>query len=482
MLANKDGTTQAEAAAQAGMSTNTARKYLKSGVLPSQAQVKHTWRTRHDPFEDVWDDLEEKLKDNHHFEAKTLFNDLQKQHPGMFQDGQLRTLQRKIKHWRATEGPAQEVFFSQKHYPGQLSESDFVRMKDMYITINSIPFDHMLYHFILTYSNWEDLSICYSESFESLSEGLQNALWKLGQVPERHRSDNLSAAVRELNNKKEFTDRYNGLVSHYGLEAERINPNCPHENGDIEQRHYRTGNALDQALMLRGSRDFKDIAEYEQFLNKLLQQLNAGRSKRLAEEQEHMHSLPLSRLNDYKRIIVRVRKSSTIHVQKNTYSVHSRLRGEQVEVRLTSTELEIWYGQKHIYTHPRLRGKSKASINYRHIIDSLVRKPGAFANYIHQECLFPSTCFRVAYDALTQTGSKQGIKDYLKILYMAAHQNQPYTEEILWWLIQNEEAISAERVQELLDKATAIIPAHMIEIEPVDLSLYDNLLCAGDVS
>jgi len=482
MLVNQKGHTQAAAAAESGMSTNTARKYLKSGILPSQDKAKHTWKTRTDPFEDVWEDIRDKLENNHGLEAKTLFEYLQQEHPGTFQDGQLRTLQRKVKHWRATEGPAQEVFFPQKHYPGELSESDYVRMKDMRVTIGRMPFDHMLYHFILTYSNWEALTICYSESFESLSEGLQNALWELGMVPNRHRSDNLSAAVRELNNKKEFTERYSGLVSHYGLEAQRINPNCPHENGDIEQRHYRTVKAIDQALMLRGSRDFNTIAAYEQFLNKLLKQLNAGRSKRLAEEQKYMHGLPLTRLNDYKRIIVRVRKSSTVRVQKNTYSVHSRLRGEQVEVRLTSRELEIWYGQKHIYTHPRLRGEGKASINYRHIIDSLVRKPGAFANYVHQDALFPSTCFRIAYDTLTRTAAQRGTRAYLQILHKAAHQNQSRVEEILWWLIHNEEQIGPEQVQELLGKAMAISLPRSVQVDPVDLDLYDHLLCTGGVA
>lgn len=481
MLVNENGHTQATAAAAAGMSTNTARKYLKSGILPSQGKAKHTWKTREDPFSEVWEDVQEKLENNHGLEAKTLFKYLQREHPEKFQDGQLRTLQRKIKHWRATEGPGQEVFFPQKHYPGELSASDYVRMKDMHVTINGQPFDHMLYHFALTYSNWEDLSICYSESFESLSEGLQNALWKLGQVPNRHRSDNLSAAVRELNTKKEFTERYSSLVSHYGLEAERINPNCPHENGDIEQRHYRTVQAIDQQLMLRGSRDFKDIAEYEQFLSKLVNQLNSGRSKRLAEEQEQMHRLPLTRLNDYKRILVRVRKSSTIRVQKNTYSVHSRLRGEQVEVRLTSTELEIWYGQKHIYTHPRLRGAGKASINYRHIIDSLVRKPGAFANYVHQAALFPSTCFRIAYDTLTRTAPQGGTRAYLQILHIAAYQNQSQVEEILWWLIHNEDKISPEQVQDLLDKATGVSLPRSVQVAPVDLERYDHLLCTGGV-
>lgn len=482
MLVDSKGRRLATAAAEASMSENTARKYLKSGKLPSQVRPEHTWRTRQDPFEEVWGQVKGLLETNHGLEAKTLFEYLQREHPETYQDGQLRTLQRKIKYWRATEGPGQEVFFPQKHYPGQLSESDYVRMKDMHITIGGQAFEHMLYHFVLTYSNWETLSICYSESFESLSEGLQTALWELGGVPERHRMDNLSAAVRDLNSEQVFTERYRGLVRHYGLDAEHINPNCPHENGDIEQRHHRTVKAIDQALMLRGSRDFADLSAYECFLRKLCSQLNSGRTRRFAEEQARLRSLPLQRLNDYKRIVARVRKSSTIRVQKNTYSVHSRLRGEQVEVRVKSTAVEIWYGQKKVHTHPRLRGDGKASINYRHIIDSLVRKPGAFANYVHQEALFPATCFRIAYDMLTRSAPKRGIREYLRILHSAAHHNQSRVEEILWRLISNEEPLSADSVQAYLEEAEAIsLPRH-IQVAPVDLESYDRLLCVGGIA
>lgn len=119
-------------------------------------------------------------------EAKTLFDDLQRKDPGRFQDGQLRTLQRRIKAWRALEGPESEVYFSQEHKPGNFCQSDFTHLSTLEITITGQPFPHMIYHFVLTYSNWETGTICFSENFESLSEGLQNALWELGGVPKRH--------------------------------------------------------------------------------------------------------------------------------------------------------------------------------------------------------------------------------------------------------------------------------------------------------
>ena len=228
------------AAAKAGMSEKTARKYLKSGRLPSQCKVVHDWRTRPDPFDqDDWRWVEEVLENNNGIEAKTLFEVLQREHPGKYQDGQLRTFQRRVKLWRALKGPGNEIFFPQVYKPGEWCESDFTRMKPLGITINGVPFDHMLYHFVLCYSNWEAGTICFSESYESLSAGLQNALWKLGGTPKYHRTDNLTSAVNPVGNPQVFTDKYLALAKHYGFESHKIQPGCPNENGDIEKRHDR---------------------------------------------------------------------------------------------------------------------------------------------------------------------------------------------------------------------------------------------------
>ena len=261
--------TLSSSAAKAGMDEKTARKYIRLDKLPSELKIEHTWRTREDPFEEVWDEVQSKLEVNPGFEAKTLFDYLQRKYPGSFSDGQLRTLQRRIKSWQALEGPPKEVFFPQEHKPGRLSQSDFTYMNDLGITIGGERFNHMLYHFVLTYSNWETGIICFSESFESLSEGLQNALWELGGVPHIHQTDRLSAGVQKTTSPEEFTQRYNGLLKHYGLQGRKIQTGKANENGDIEQRHNRFKKAVEQSLMLRGSRDFVNREEYEQFLKKL---------------------------------------------------------------------------------------------------------------------------------------------------------------------------------------------------------------------
>lgn len=482
MRSLKTGKTLAAGAAKASMDEKTARKYRDLGRLPSEVKKPHTWRTRPDPFAEVWDEVREKLDANAGLEAKTLFADLQRRWPGRYADGQLRTFQRRVKAWRAQEGPAREVFFPQVHRPGEVCQSDFTYMNALGVTIQGQPFDHLIYHFVLPYSNWETGTICFSESFESLSEGLQNALWELGGVPKAHRTDRLSTAVQKTEHPEEFTRRYSGLLDHYGLEGRTIQAAQPHENGDVEQRHHRFKRALDQALMLRGSRDFQSREKYAQFVRNLFAQLNAGRQERLAEEQEVLRRLPQRRLDACKRLWVKVGKSSTIRVSHNVYSVHSRLIGERVEVRLFAEQLEVWYGQKRVETIARLRGEKRARINYRHVIDWLVRKPGAFENYRWRDELFPTSRFRMAYDHLKQRRPARGHKDYLQILHLAAHENEQAVDDALRHLLDQGQAITVDAVREIVRSGQPLPPPTDVTIPPTDLTEYDTLLGGEEVA
>lgn len=466
------------AAAKAGMSEKTARKYRQLGRLPSQCQVEHHWRTRSDPLTlEDWHWAQEILEHNAGIEAKTLFEVLQREHPGRYQDGQLRTFQRRVKLWRALAGPGREVFFPQVYHPGEWCESDFTRMKSLGITISGVPFDHLLYHFVLCYSNWEAGSICFAESYESFSLGLQNALWKLGGVPPYHRTDNFTAAVNPVGNPEVFTDRYQGLAKHYGFETHKIQPGCPNENGDIEKRNDRLKKAVDQALLLRGSRDFASRQDYEQFVAKLFDQLNCGRSERLQEELSRLRRLPSKRHDDYRRLECKVTRFSTIRVINNTYSLPSQLIGERVRACIYADHIEVWYAQRRIEVLPRLRGKNGHCINYRHMIDWLIRKPGAFENYLYKEALFPTSQFRVAYDLLCQQcGTKAGTKHYLKILHLAAQDSEDLVNESLRFLINQAEPIDYEIIQAMVASGRRPPSITDVAVMPVDLTVYDKLL------
>jgi hypothetical protein len=468
------------AAARAGVDRKTAGKYRRLDQLPSEVRMEHTWRTREDPFDGVWPWVAAQLKDNPGLEAKTLFQALQRLHPNRFADGQLRTLQRRIKQWRAEHGPAREVFFAQVHHPGRLAASDFTHCSDLGVTLAGLPFEHLIYHFVLTYSNWETGTICFSESYESLSEGLQNALWQLGGVPQLHRTDRLTAAVQPAGGAEVFKRRYQALLNHYALAAQAIQAGKGNENGDVEQSHRQFKRALDQALMLRGSRDFSGRDAYTAFLKELFEQLNAGRQARLAQEVALLRPLPAKRLEACKRLRVRVEAGSTVRVAGNTYSVPSRLIGEWVEARLYAERVELFYAQKRVQEMPRLRGRGKHHIDYRHVIDWLVRKPGAFADYRYRAEMFPTSRFRMAYDLLVQRQPARAAKEYLRILYTAAQQSEVAVEAALAELLDSAGPLDATLVQQRLRQQGPTRSVTDVTVAAVDLAVYDALLAGKE--
>ncbi len=471
------GKTITQSAAAGNMCEKTARKYLAANKLPSDMRLKHRdYRTRVDVFETVWPHITELLESNPGLQAKTIFKHLQRKHPDEFQDGQIRSLQRKIKRWRATAGPNREIMFEQIHKPGILCQSDFTCMNQLGIRIAGSPFKHLFYHFVLTYSNWETGSICYSESFESLSDGLQNALWTLGGVPLEHRTDRLTAAVNNHCNRKEFNKSYLELSQHYKLSPCKTQPYSPNENGDVEQSHYRFKTAVDQALMLRGSRDFESLETYTDFLDQIQDELNAGRRQRFEEEIKILQKLPPGRLNSCKVYQVKVNRSSVIKAGHNRYSVPSRLIGETIRVHQYANYLEVWYAGSKVQQMPRLRGENKHSVDYRHVIQSLVRKPGAFENYRYRDFMFPSSNFRITYDILKKTDQNGYVKKYLKVLHLATMEGEQVVEHILCDFINTGCIISVELIKQKIDEQSFVKPLVDVFVEEPDLVEYDVLL------
>jgi hypothetical protein len=470
------GQTLSGAARRAGIDRKTARRYRDMKRLPSElGDQPREWRTRVDPFVEVWPEVAEQLELAPSLQAKTLWGWLQQKYPGRFDQGQLRTLQRRVKEWRATQGPGQEVYFSQVHHPGRLCASDFTHMNSLQVTIAGQPFEHMVYHLVLTYSNWESVTLCFCESFESLSAGLQNALGELGGVPQRHRSDRLSSAVNNLSERRAFTERYQRLLEHYGLVGEKIQARAAHENGDAESSHRHFKGAVEQALLLRGSRDFASRALYEAFLEEVRRQRNQGRAQRLAQERAVLRPLPARRLETCQRVQATVTTGSLIRVQNNVYSVNSRLIGERVEVRIHLEHLEVWYAQKLVATLPRLRGRCRRHIDYRHVIDTLVRKPGALANYCYREDLFPTSRFRVAYDLLHELVPARADREYLEILHLAAHESEAGVDQALRVLIDGEQPISRGAVEALLREGQPAAAVTAVTVPPADLASFDTL-------
>ncbi len=465
------------AARMTEMTDKTARKFRELDGLPSQTKTQRTYRTRRDLFADVWEIVEKRLGQDPRLKAITLFQWLQREHPGEFPDSSRRTFERRVSQWRALHGPDKPVFFSQIHQPAALAASDFTVCNELGVKIAGAKFDHTFFHCVLTYSNTESISLCFSESFEALSGGIQKAFWEFGGVPNVHRTDSLSAATRNHTSKKLLTERYAALMDHYCCEPQRTNARCANENGDIESSNGHLKDRLDQALLLRGSRDFPSRDSYIEFVEELVAALNVVRADRFAQDLAALSPLPDAWLDtDDTMTGVRVSKSSTIKVRTNTYSVPSRLIGHLVDVRIGAEQVEVLYQGFSVQVMQRLTGKNNASINYRHIIDSLVRKPGAFAAYRYREELFPTTNFRIAYDLLRAAHSeKESDRKYLKILDLAAKESQDAVADALRYLIASSEAIHFSRVEELVLDATGIPAPTEVDVPSPDLAEYDFL-------
>ena len=476
-----EGKTLEGAAMASGMSERTARKWQR-GAIPSETKEPRSWRTRTDPFEAVWgSEIEPLLEsdENGVLEAQTIMDVLEKKHPGQYDNGQLRTMQRRIRDWRALHGPNKVVKFPQQHVPGREGSFDFTHCTELGVTILGKPFAHLIFEFVLSFSGWTWIMLAFGETFEAMVAGIQGALWELDGVPEVLRHDNLSAATHELARGagRSLNRRYEDVLDHYGLKSSRIRPGESHENGVAEKAHHLLKSQLEQALVIRGSRDFSGVDEYMTLANQVVQdKRNRGIEANMAQERAHLHALPGAPVPCYTSYDVTVRGWSTILVAGRIYSVPSRLIGHEVKARVHPDVVEVWYRNKLVETMPRLRGEDNHLINYHHIIWSLVRKPGAFARYRYREDLFPTLTFRQAYDALRESRGDRADVEYVRILHLAASTTQSQVQCALDLLLETGSAFDYVAVKSLAQPQTPSIPSVIIP-EP-DLARYDALLTA----
>jgi len=468
------------AAMRAGMDRKTARKYVRAGQLPSEQRTRHTWRTRADPFAEDWPTVAAMLEEAPELEARTLFDHLVGRTPDGYTAGQLRTLQRRVRQWRAQRGPEREIFFPQAHRPGEALQTDFTHATVLGVTIGGEPFEHQLCHSVLPFSNWEWATVCHSESMAAVRRGVQSTLFRLGRVPAVHQTDNSTAATHDLRTgKRGFNEEYLATMAHFGLQPRTIGIGEKEQNGDIEASHGVLKRRLAQHLLLRGSRDFASVETYERWLWEKMEAANRLRQSKLGEELAVMRPLLVSRLVEYREESVVVTSWSTVRVRRNTYSVPSRLIGETVRAHVYEQRLEVYHGGVLQLEVERLRGAGGHRINYRHVIWSLVQKPGAFARYRYREDLFPSLTFRRAYDTLTEhREARTADVEYLRILHLAASTMESAVEQALGQLLDSGECPGADAIKRIVAPETIEVPA--LERPVVDLTSYDRLL-GGEV-
>jgi transposase len=457
------------AALKSEMSEKTARKYRRAKALPSELKTLRNYRTREDPFLKNWAEIEAMLGRTPELQAKTIMTYLTEKHPDDYKPEQVRSLQRRLQLWRAESGKNKPVIFRQILKPGAQSQSDWTHMGALKITIGGEEFPHLLYHFMLPYSRFETVMICKSESFETLTRGYEQAVLELGGSCAEHRTDNLTAATQAMGNTRIFTKRWQEFMNHYNVKPSANNPGVSNENGSVEKSHDTLKTAIDQYLMLRGYRDFKRLEDYQSWLNNLINKRNLGRRHKIIEEHLLLKTLPEKRFNEATILKVRVSPSSTIQVYSVTYSVPSRLIGLWLKATVFRDEIQVSYGQKNLLTLPR--ALAGICIDYRHIIDSLLRKPGAFAQYQYRAALFPTPIFRRAYDEL-QTQTTTYNKRYLELLHLAKMEGEADVSLALELLLEAGKAPLKPDILELLaQKRTPKIVA----VSAPNLGVYDQL-------
>ncbi|MCU1347492.1 MAG: Transposase [Acidobacteria bacterium] len=474
------------AAMKADMDRKTARKYVAAGKLPSELRpTTREWRTRPDAFAEHWPEVVELVRATPGLEAKTIFELLVEQHPGRYEPGQVRTLQRKLRRWKATSGPAKDVTLAQQHRPGEAAQTDFTSTGELAVTVAGQVFVHLLCVLVLPFSNWLWVTVCLSESMAALRKGVQRALFQLGRVPSYHQTDNSTAATHRIpdgegvvvpGRKRPFNEAYLALMAHFGMTPRTIEVGAKEQNGDVESANGAFKRRLEQMLLVRGSRDFDSVDAWQAFVDDVARKANVARGSKVGEELSAMRELAVGKLPEFVDEFARVSEWSTVRLKDHAYSVPSRLIGEVLKVRLYEDRIEAYFGGALQLACERLVGRKQKRIDYRHVIWSLVRKPGAFARYVYREEMFPTLAFRRAYDAIVapQPGTKADL-EYLRILHLAASTLQTDVEAALVALLDGGHDVTADAVKALVVVTAAPTVPDMIAT-PVDLGAYDLLL------
>ena len=481
----------AKAAEKSGMDHKTAKRWRKAKCLPSERQELRKYRTRTDAFAEVWPEVEKLLDSNGHCEAKFLFEHLQREHPGKWPEAALRTFQRRVTEWRGKNGPEKEIFFPQEHVPGEAIQVDFTHIRELKITIAGAHFLHLICHAVLPYSNWEWATLCKSESIPALKNGIQSAIFQLGATPTFIQTDNSTSAthvnggngasveeVGKTQKNRAFNHEYLRFCKEFNLIPRTIAIGKKEQNGDIESANNHLKRAISNGLTLRGSHEFADIDQLEQWVETIVVQRNrsSARQTRLSEEIAKMARVTAIKVPEYLEYDAVVSRQGTISIARNIYSIPSRLIGKKVQVRVFEWHLEVHFAMSIIVKTEKMAGRYLHKIDYRHVIDSLIRKPAAFARYRYRQDMFPRECFKTAYEKIC--GGKSETKfdlEYLRILHLSARMTEDDVATALELFLENNKEITAEAIKLLVESKRVPLLPYQEPLVP-NLSRYNNLL------
>jgi len=477
------------AAAKAGFSKASAYRIEGDCRPPSQKKKTPRGRRRSDPLGQYWDaEIVPILKAAPGIRVIGVLDELRRRHHDLNPNIR-RTLERRINAWRALNGPEQDVIFRQQHEPGRLGLSDFTDVSALGITIAGEPLDHRLYHFRLAFSGFEHAHVVLGgESFVALAEGLQNALWALGGVPREHRSDSLSAAFRNLaaDAREDLTQRYAGLMGHYGMAPTRNNAGIAHENGSIESAHGHLKRALEDALLLRGTREFASLDAYRAFVDEIVGRRNANLAKPIALEKEALAPLPKGRTTDFEEKVIPVTSSGGFILRRVFYTVPSRLIGHRLRVRIFDDRLECFLGVTPVVTLRRGRPVSERQgghvVDYRHVIHALRRKPMALLNLVYRDQLFPRAAYKRLFETLREHGDDRRACKVTVELLALAHERACEAElaEVIAMDLDAGQLPDLAALRDRFRPEAASIPRVAVKLAPLDV--YDELASVSVMS
>lgn len=492
MAARQSGASQALAAARAGMSERSGRSIESNpSWCPAGQRGKRTYRTRADRFEAVWSsELEPMLRESPQLQGQTLLMYLQSQYPDTFPDSSLRTLQRRIRAWRAQHGPGTERRFPQDPQPGEQMQVDFTVVPDDLVTIAGVPFSHRLAHARLRWSGFSHVEVVTGgESMEALQRVVVHAVEAFGGSPQTIRTDSLSAAYRNLQqaDRDDVTADYHALCEQYGMEPTRNNRGESHENGSIESSHGHLKNDLEQQLLLRGSADFPDLCSYQQFVAEVLALRNKRQAHQLKQERPHLQPLPQHAREAYIVRTVKVSRFGNVSCDRVNYIVPRRLIGYTLTIHLYAQIVIFFSGSVEVYRmprhHPQPGNRREWTVNFRDVIGDLIKKPGAFRDLRYRDALHPCAIWRQTWEALDRHGSRtSAVTQYLGLLALAAQQDDQHLSAMTQWLkshLQNPEYLRAEQCRAALNlsqsttKSSTVPP---IAVKTADPEIYNDLL------
>lgn len=460
-------------------SRTTVRKYTREDLPPDSRRKPRTHRTRVDPLAAVWPRMEAELERDAGLQARTLFERFLDEPGSGLRSCHLRTVQRRVHAWRRAHPTGEaEVFFPQEEVPGRRMQLDWTCASDLGVTIQGEPLAHLLCHAVLPYSNQSWIERCQSESRLSLKQGLCGALAEWGGVPGEIQTDNSSAATHRLRRdgaERGFNPRYLDVCAHFELTPRTTQIRKPNQNGDVESANGHFKTALDQALRLRGRRDFACEADYDGFLATLTRKRNLREPERWAAEKACLRPLPASWPPLFEETEARVTRNAVVVVSRRSYSVPSRWIGDRLRVRVGECEVVILHAGVEVARHPR--GGPQGAVDWRHVILPLARKPGAFARYTFRAWMFPGVTWRRWHERLLERlgDPARADREYLLGLRLALEEGLGRVEEALVeGLPEGSPVPTLEWIKARIGLPPPVTP--LVVLPRPDLSAYDQLL------